>query len=272
LVKRYNRAGGRLQVGGKNLACATISYSGSVGTWTNAEVNVILPDRAERAYPLPVLYLLHDMSGNHTTWTRFTRLEWYARDLPLVIVMPDGENGFYTDFTPGHAYEQLVIQDLVGFIERFFPVCTDRTGRAITGFGAGGYGALKLALKYPDLFGSVTAHGSAWNFGDSLARDAESSWKARYRRVVGRELEGTDDDIFALAQRCSGASWPDLRFDCGLDDPLIEENRAFHVHLERLGVGHQYRELPGSHDWDYCDDRIAEALQFHWQRLAQRVA
>lgn len=254
------------------MACATISYFSAVGTWTNAEVNVILPDRATQTDPLPVLYLLHDISDNHTAWSRMTRVELYARDLPMVIVMPDGERGFYTDVTPGHAYEQLFVQDLMSFIERFFPVRTDRAGRAISGFGVGGYGALKLALKYPDLFESVSAHASACNLGHSLAQDADADRKARYWRIFGPNSKGSDNDVFALARRFSGASWPAIRFDCGLDDPLIEENRGFHAHLDRLGVEHEYLEFPGSHDWDYCDARVCEALEFHWQTLGRALA
>jgi S-formylglutathione hydrolase FrmB len=248
-----------------------------VGTWTNAEAEIILPDRLDHPGPLPVLYLLHDTPDNHTVWSRLTRLEWYARDLPLAIVLPDGERGFYTDVTPGHAHEQLIVQDLMSFVERFFPVRSDRAGRAIGGYGMGGYGALKLALKHPDLFGSVTAHASACNLGHSLARDADPQWRAQYLRLFGPNSKGGDNDIFALARRFSGPSssdepsWPAIWLDCGVDDPLLEENRAFHAHLQRLGVAHEYAEFPGDHDWDYCDARLPDALAFHWQTLAPQA-
>ena len=252
------------------MACCTISYSSKVGTWTAAEASVLLPDRAESKEPFPVLYLLNDTNDNHTSIGRKTRLEWYAKDLPLVIVLPDGERGYYTDITSGHAYEQLIIQDLMGFIEKFFPVRRERAGRAIGGFGMGGYGALKLALKYPDLFGSVTAHGSACNLGHSVGQDADNTWKAEYLRIFGPNSKGGDNDIFALARRFGDAEWPGIRFDCGLDDLALEENRAFHSHLDRLGVEHEYLELPGSHDWDYCDARLPELLQFHWKTLGHQ--
>ena len=69
-----------------------------------------------------------------------------------------------------------------------------------------------------------------------------------------------------------GGSWPALRFDCGLDDALLEENRAFHDHLERVGVEHSYVEFPGGHDWDYNDARLGEALEFHWEILGRSLA
>ena len=255
------------QQGDTNMARVTASYYGAAGTWTNAEAEVILPDHQEQAGPYPVLYLLHDMADNHTVWNRLTRLEWYARSLPLVIVLPDGERGFYTDTTPGHAYEQLFIQDLMGFVEQFFPVRTDRGGRAIGGFGMGGYGALKFALKYGDLFGSVAAHGSMCDLGHHLAPDADDGWKAGFRRVFGTNFKGGDNDIFALARRFESAAWPNIHFDCGLDDPYLEENRRFHRHLEQFGIAHSYLEYGGGHDWDYCDARLVQTLDFHWRSL-----
>ena len=97
------------------MACCTISYFGKVGTWTNAEATILLPDRVASSEPLPVLYLLHDTHDNHTTLARMTMLGSHVRDLPLVAVLPDAERGYYTDTTPGHAHEQLFIQDMMGF-------------------------------------------------------------------------------------------------------------------------------------------------------------
>jgi putative tributyrin esterase len=252
------------------MARVTASYSSVVGTWTNAEAEVLLPDRQDQSGPYPVLYLLHDMADNHTIWNRMTRLEWYARSLPLVIVLPDGERGFHTDTTPGHAYEQLFIQDLMGFVEQFFPVRTDRAGRAVGGFGMGGYGALKFALKHPGLFGSVTAHAGMCDLGHHLAPDADDSWKAQFARVFGSNFKGGDDDIFALSRRYEGADWPAIQIDCGLDDPYLEENRRFRDHLEHFGVAHRYAEYPGGHDWDYCDARLVDVLDFHWRTIGTK--
>jgi putative tributyrin esterase len=60
---------------------------------------------------------------------------------------------------------------------------------------------------------------------------------------------------------------PALRLDCGLEDGLLEENRAFHRHLEQLGIPHEYAECPGAHTWEYWDCHIQEALAFHQRVL-----
>ena len=60
---------------------------------------------------------------------------------------------------------------------------------------------------------------------------------------------------------------PKLRIDCGADDFLIEHNREFHAHLNKLKVPHEYAEFPGAHTWDYWDLHIREALAFHARAL-----
>ena len=119
-------------------------------------MNVILPDAQG---PFGVLYLLHGLSDDHTIWCRRTSIERYAAELPLIVVMPDGHRSFYcNDPRPGGcAYEDHIVTDVVGFVDRTFPTIADRAGRAIGGLSMGGYGAMMLALRHPDLF-SVWAH------------------------------------------------------------------------------------------------------------------
>src|SRR3954447_26011890 len=77
---------------------------------------VILPDVGEP--PFRTFYLLHGLSDDHTTWLRRTRIEWYVRDLPLIVVMPDGFRGFYTDNHAGPAFARYTAKDLVAFVDR----------------------------------------------------------------------------------------------------------------------------------------------------------
>ena len=61
-----------------------------------------------------------------------------------------------------------------------------------------------------------------------------------------------------------------MRIDCGVGDFLIEHNRQFHRHLERLGVPHEYEEFEGEHEWGYWDVHVQEALEFHCRNLGIR--
>ena len=115
-------------------------------------VNVIVPEK--KTGPFPVLYLLHGLSDDHTAWARNTRIEQYFGDLPLIIVMPNGERGWYTDSVsnPYAAFGTSIVKDLISFVDGTFRTIPTRAGRATAGLSMGGYGAAKLALKHPDLF------------------------------------------------------------------------------------------------------------------------
>ncbi len=86
-------------------------------------------------------------------------------------------------------------------------------------------------------------------------------------RIFGPDRVGGWNDLFALAEKLDRQMMPALRIDCGVDDALLEHNRQFHAHLERLGIPHEYQEFPGGHDWSYWDLHIREALAFHLRVL-----
>ena len=126
----------------------------------------------------------------------------------------------------------------------------------------GGYGALKLALKYPHKFASVASHSSACYFAHEAPVD-----RPEFARIVGPKVPGGPDDLFAIVEKLAGADAPAIRFDCGTDDGLLQSNRVFHKHLRKLGIKHHYSEFPGGHTWDYWDEHVQEALRFHWKHL-----
>ncbi len=222
-------------------------------------MTVILPYGAEAEGPYPVLYLLHGLSDDDSIWARRTSLERHVAGMPLIVVMPDGGRGFYTDAQQGPAWESHIMEDVVGFVEHFFPAIPERRGRAVEGLSMGGYGAMKLALKYPERFCSAAAHSSALAVEKRLS-DGERA--AEFRLIFGPEPPPREDP-FRLAERADPDALPALRVDCGTEDGLLEENRAFHRHLEDLGIPHEYEEFPGGHDWAYWDRRVQEALKFH---------
>ncbi len=101
------------------MALCTLSWKSAVlGKMTTTQV--LLPDG--KAGPFPVLYLLHGLSDDASTWVRRSRIEVYVKDLPLVVVMPDGYRGFYTNNAEGPAYARHIGEELPGLIERTFAV------------------------------------------------------------------------------------------------------------------------------------------------------
>ena len=220
---------------------------------------VILPENAGLG-PFPVCYLLHGLSDDHTAWTRRTNLERYVEGLPLIVVMPDGGRGFYTDSAtePAGAFETFLRCDLIGFVDRTFQTRADRASRVIAGLSMGGYGAIKLALKFPETFCAASSHsGALWR--PDLLDTYEGS---ELQRVFGDHPGGGADDVYALAEHVDRTRLPALRFDCGTEDYLLPQNRLFHQHLSTLGIAHEYVEHPGGHDWHYWDAHIRETVSF----------
>lgn len=244
------------------MAVCTVHFHGEAIEKASG-MTVLLPHKSESKGPFATFYLLHGLSDDHTIWTRRTSIERYVQDLPLVVVMPDTGRGFYTDACEGMAYERHIMEDVIGFVERHFNVRADRQSRAIGGLSMGGYGSLKLALKYPDRFASVAAHSGVYD----MRRFADPQCPAEFKRIFGADPAGGPEDVFALAERIDRAQLPAIRFDCGTADELLPDNRALHAHLEKLGIPHEYAEFPGAHEWSYWDLHVQEAIQFHLRAL-----
>jgi len=235
--------------------------------------------------PFPVFYLLHGLSGDCTSWTRRTSLERYiggttagakTPPVPLIVAMPETGRFWYTNAAshpPGGylgLYEDHIIKDVLPFVDRTFPTIATREGRAIGGLSMGGYGAVKLGLKYPHLFASVTSHSGAvmtplhrWTQRQEDARRLEAEFKS----IFGENWKGGDNDPAALAEKCPPTLRPAIRLDCGTEDFLLDQNRDLHAHLTKLGFPHEYAEFPGEHNWTYWDEHIQEAIAFHKKAL-----
>ena len=229
--------------------------------------NVIVPDAGEP--PFAAFYLLHGLSDDYSTWLRRTSIERYAERYPMIVVMPDGYRGFYTNNDAGPAYATYLAEDVVAAVERTFPVKRARASRAVGGLSMGGYGALRLALGYPHLFASATSHSGAVLHGSrDHPRKGGVLQPPEFHRIFGQNPTGTEHDVLALAQRCkSHDTLPKLRIDCGAADDLLADNRVLHDKLTTIGVAHEYAEFPGAHNWEYWDQHVQDALAFHHRNM-----
>ena len=230
----------------------------------------ILPEGQGKG-PFPVFYLLHGLSDNHTAWTRRTSVERYVDGLPLIVVMPNSERGWYTDARDllNQNFETLIMRDIIGFVDNNFQTIASREGRVVAGLSMGGYGAMKLALKHPELFCAAASHSGAVEFASRSLQEAvgEMEWLREFVPIFGDNPQGSDNDVFALAEKGESSTRAALRIDCGTEDFLIESNRRFHAHLQKLGIEHEYAEHAGAHNWEYWDAHIKETIAFFTREL-----
>ena len=249
------------------MAFATIHYF-SQSLRKASSFNVIFPDDPKVPKPWSTFLLLHGLSDDHTIWARRTSIERYVEGYPLVVVMPDGGRGWYTNAKDpaGPRYEDDLMIDVLGLVERTFPVRTERAGRAIGGLSMGGFGAIKLGLKHPKTFASVNSHSGAIGVARYSTGDVKD-FRDEYLSIFGEAPTGGPEDCQSLAERVDHGLIPSMRIDCGVKDDLLEDNRSFHRHLESLHIPHEYAEFPGAHNWEYWDDHVQEAVMFHARNL-----
>ena len=248
------------------MAFATINYF-SKSLRKASSFNIVFPDDPAIEAPWAAYYLLHGLSDDHTIWMRRTSIERYVAGLPIVVVMPDGGRGFYTDAVEGLAYESDLLE-VVSLVDRTFPVRAERVGRAIGGLSMGGYGAVKVGLKHHDRFASVNSHSGAVGFLAGV--DEDKPLDPEFSRIFGPDPSGGPEDPFALVEQIDHGLLPMLRIDCGTDDFLIDQNRAFHEHLDAMQIPHEYEEFPGGHSWEYWDRHVPQAIAFHAGNLRLR--
>ncbi len=228
--------------------------------------NLILPrDYAKSERHYPVLYLLHGYTDHYPAWVSYTNLVQYARGCEEIIVMPEGDNGFYTNShsDPELAWEDFLIRDLIPYIDSHYRTLASRQGRAIAGLSMGGYGAMKLGLKYPRMFAAVASLSGA------LA-SAQPGKEGIDDPVFQKLVEGifgppdnpqrANEDPFQLVKKVSTEEVPQLYIAIGSSDFLLEENREFAKLLSSLKIPYEYREVPGKHEWPVWDRQIQVVL------------
>lgn len=226
-----------------------------------ADVTMFIPENLPT--PCPVVVLLHGVYGSHWAWAlnggvheTMQRLIAAGSVRPMVLVMPsDGLWGDGSSYSPHwhEDYEAWIIQDVLHLIYEQIPACTTSSLLFITGLSMGGYGALKLGAKYPHLF-------SAYSGLSSITRFNEMSLFVQDFAALSRQVT-LQEDIITCILNPRSVHRP-FRFDCGLDDPLLEANRALHEQLMDAGISHQYAEYQGGHTWAYWQEHIADHLLF----------
>jgi S-formylglutathione hydrolase FrmB len=245
-------------------------HSASLGE--DRAYTVLLPVGYDPGGPrrYPVLYLLHGKSGDHTDWSKRTALREAVGNAPLIVVMPDGDDGWYVDWADGvHRYDGQVVRDLVPHVDGAYRTLAVREGRAIAGLSMGGYGALKIALAHPDLFvsaaslsGAVRFPREGWDDGPKVFGTGPRSERLR-----------ADNDVLelALALRRTRPGWsgPALFLDCGTEDFLYDANARLRAFLREVDVPYEYHEEPGGHSWEYWGARLLDVLRFTLGRLAK---
>ena len=214
--------------------------------------------------PLPVLYLLHGLSDDHSIWLRRTSVERYVTERHLAVVMPAVNRSFYTDQVSGYRYWTYISEELPQVVQHLFKVSDRREHTFAAGLSMGGYGALKLGLRLPDRYAAVASLSGATDMS-RLFDEPRNKSEAEMTFGSLEVYQDSENDLYALARQTavSGGLKPKIFQCCGTADFLYEDNRKFKPHLEKLGYDLVYKEKKDAvHEWGYWDEMIQQVLDW----------
>ena len=217
---------------------------------------------------VPLVLLLHGVYGSSWVWALKGGVHRTAGEMiqageiaPMVMAMPsDGLWGDGSGYLAhdGYDFERWIVDDVPHAVREAIPMVSESSPQFIAGLSMGGFGALRLGVKYAARFSGISAHSAITSveqmpqFVEEPIRHYQSAHEANH-------------SVWATLQQVD--SYPPLRFDCGTEDQLIEPNRRLHQQLTEAGLPHQYEEFTGAHEWSYWQEHVRDTLRFFNQQL-----
>jgi enterochelin esterase-like enzyme len=239
-------------------------------------LNVYLPpnyDERAAGPGYPLLVMLHGSPGSAGDWLDFgsaratlDRLIVAGKLPPLVAAFPDGNGGllrdtqFVNSADGREPVEDFIARVVPDYLRGRFSVSRDPKRTAIGGLSSGGFGALNIGLKHPDVFGciiSMSGYGlidqnpfSAPFIGDSaelIARNSPLRYIASLPEAASRVL-----------------------LVIGANDRYLEENHQLETALKGRGFDVEMMSFPGTHTWGFWRAHLEDALGWLAARLGAR--
>jgi len=212
----------------------------------------------------PTLYLLHGLSDDDSIWLRRTSIERYVAEMGIAVVMPQVHRSFYTDMEAGGKYWTFISEELPALARSFFPLSPAREDNFVAGLSMGGYGAIKLGLRKPEVFAAAASLSGALDMAHHYMNWDDSTAKTReYELIFGKQdISGTSNDLLWLLKQHNAAKGPKtaLYQCCGTEDFLYEDNQRFREACGKTKLSLTYEEGPGEHEWGYWDNKIRDVL------------
>lgn len=261
--------------------------------------NILFPqdyrDNAEGRYP--VVYMLKGYGETGKDWSSWIShikmLE--ANDLqPMIYIFPECYNTYYCNSYDGlDPYMDMIIEDLVPFVDKTFKTIADREHRAVMGYSMGGFGAMALALKHPETFSMSVPLSMSFRTDEQYMSESSGGWDNQWGSIFGGKGqigEGRLTDYYKShcpfyqftpenKEKLSQVKW---FFHCGDDEEqLLIANDNLHVQLREYGYEHEFRISDGGHSGDYWRTAARETLRWiqhnmndggEWTRIMKDVS
>ena len=264
------------------MALIQVDYTSSA-LFRTVTLNVVLPidkfDYAEGKYfntgkKFKTLYLLHGLIGNYTDWITGTRVQRWAQEHDLAVVMPSGDNSFYTDnVLPNNDYGRFIGEELVEITRAMLPLSDRREDTFIGGLSMGGFGAMRNGLKYRDTFGRIICLSGALHIMDENCDQLKNEQRVFVDYEKDKETDKNPavmiEELRRQKEEGKDPLLPKVYISCGLDDGLLGVNQRYRDLLKSIGAEVTYNEYPGyAHEWDLWDMEIGNVIK-NWLPLRE---
>jgi enterochelin esterase-like enzyme len=230
----------------------------------------------------PVVYLLHGLGDDETAWIEYGRINQVADKAirnseisPMIFVIPQGFRTYYVnDYEGKFRYQDMFTQELIPQIDSMYRTIAKNTKRAVMGYSMGGFGALILALKNPQLISITVPLSISIRTDEQYMEEDASEWDKQWGSLFGGVgMKGKDRITEYYKQNCAFHIFADtnpekfkglkILIDNGDDEhTLCRSNEELHILMREKSIPHEFRVRDGGHSFDYWYSALPVALRF----------
>lgn len=226
-------------------------------------VEVLLPqsvlEKQNRDAKLPVLYLLHDRTGDHSQWLRKAALETYQEEVPAAIIMPSGNASYYVNLKYGKNYQNYIREELPKLCEGMLPVSDRREEKYLAGVGMGGYGALNIGLGENCPFGVIGSFQADIDIKKYYQKNAE-----KLEQIFGSltEYEQSPNCLFHAAENMpSSRPLPEIIMMCNQEHEVLKEHRDLYSVIKSKSDRVELRTSTMPDGWSYYGECLFQFMK-----------
>jgi enterochelin esterase-like enzyme len=241
------------------------------------DYGLYLPPRWDRREPLPLVVFLHGGGDDHRTLERHGAPEIFDRWIaagklrPFVMVVPNGEMGFWTNWYDGtRRYEDYVVDDIISKVRSAYPIAEGRENLHLMGVSMGGAGTIRIGLNHRDRFGSLAVISAPLYRDEQVKTKLDGFlWRVvlRAERVFGppEPKRMAQNSLYQRLRRPDDLAGVDLLFGAGDGDSemIRQTNADYHRYLKSKGVPHRYLVYSGEHSWYDWNKVFPDVLCHH---------
>lgn len=262
----------------------TSFHSESLGADVRCAISLPASYEREPKRRFPVVIFLHGLFNDERDWekrgiaAKLDALRTEGKVGEYIVAMPYGANSFYLNGKDGTKYEDAIVKDFIPYVDATYRTVGTAKGRAIQGISMGGFGALVIAFKHPELFAAVITHCAAIfeRLPDPPASSSDARGTFRYQiasKIFGAPADATffkENNPLDLA-RANASRLKNLKiyFDVGEQDRygFAAGNTQLDTVLNAASIKHEFHMAPGDHGWSFMLSRCEPAFEFCWSVL-----